>query len=163
MNQSGLIKEYTSPSGKVAAHNTHLGGLSNYCGSGPAICFYASISTGCVYCVLFPNSVLGLLVGADDLFSNFLGVPTQRKHPKLAIVMPLPCTQILDFELRAAPGGEFWVVSLGEGCGELLHAWEMWLSPHSEKPVGSEVGGQDPCPWIGSPVGNQACIVHRLL
>ena len=39
----------------------------------------------------------------------------------------------------------------------------MWLSPHSEKPVGSEVGGQDPCPWIGSPVGNQACIVPRLL
>ena len=32
-----------------------------------------------------------------------------------------------------------------------------------EKPVGSEVGGQDPCPWIGSPVGNQACIVPRLL
>ena len=36
---------------------------------------------------------------------------------------------------------------------------EMCLSPHLEKPVGSEVGGQDPHPWIGSPVGNQACIV----
>ena len=48
-------------------------------------------------------------------------------------------------------------------CGELFQAWEMWLSPHSEKQVGSEVGGQDPCPWIGSPVGNQACIVPRLL
>ena len=48
-------------------------------------------------------------------------------------------------------------------CGELFQAWEMWLSPHSEKPVGSEVGGQDPHPWIGSPVGNQACIVTRLL
>ena len=31
------------------------------------------------------------------------------------------------------------------------------------KPVGSEVGGQDPRPWISSPVGNQACIVFRLL
>ena len=48
-------------------------------------------------------------------------------------------------------------------CGELFQAWEMWLSPHSEKPVGSEVGGRDPRPWISSPVGNQACIVPRLL
>ena len=31
--------------------------------------------------------------------------------------------------------------------------WEMWLIPHSEKPVGSKFGRQDPCPWIGSPVG----------
>ena len=44
-------------------------------------------------------------------------------------------------------------------CGEPFQAWEMWLSLLSEKPVGSEVGGQDPCPWISSPVGNQACIV----
>ena len=44
-------------------------------------------------------------------------------------------------------------------CGELFHAWEMWLSPHSEKPVGSKVVGQDPRPWTGSPMGNQACIV----
>ena len=48
-------------------------------------------------------------------------------------------------------------------CGELFQPWEMWLSPHSGKPVGREVGGQDPHPWIGSPVGNQACIVPRLL
>ena len=48
-------------------------------------------------------------------------------------------------------------------CGELFHAWKMWLSPHSEKPVESEVGRQDPRPWIGSPVGNEACIVQRLL
>ena len=48
-------------------------------------------------------------------------------------------------------------------CGEPFQAWEMGLSPHSEKPVGSEVRGQDPRPWIGSPVGNQACIVPRLL
>ena len=47
--------------------------------------------------------------------------------------------------------------------GEPFQAWEMWLIPHSEKPVGSEVGGQDPRPWISSPVGNQACIVPRLL
>ena len=48
-------------------------------------------------------------------------------------------------------------------CGEPFQAWEMWLSPHSEKPVGSEVGGQDPRPGISSSVGNQACIVPRLL
>ena len=48
-------------------------------------------------------------------------------------------------------------------CGELFHTWEMWLSPYSEKPVGSDVGGQEPRPWIRSPVGNQACIVPRLL
>ena len=35
--------------------------------------------------------------------------------------------------------------------------------PHSEKPVGSEVGGQDPRPRTGSPVGNQACIVPTML
>ena len=48
-------------------------------------------------------------------------------------------------------------------CGEPFQAWEMWLSPHSKKPVGSEVGGQDPHQWIGSPMGNQACIVSWLL
>ena len=47
--------------------------------------------------------------------------------------------------------------------GEPFHTWEMWPSPHSEKPVGSEAGGQDPCPWTGSPMENQACIVPRLL
>ena len=47
-------------------------------------------------------------------------------------------------------------------CGELFQAWEMWLSPHLEKPVRSKVGRQDPRPWIGSPVGNQACTVPRL-
>ena len=35
--------------------------------------------------------------------------------------------------------------------------------PPLGKPVGSEVGEQDPRPWISSPVGNQACIVLRLL
>ena len=35
--------------------------------------------------------------------------------------------------------------------------------PPLGKPVGSEVGGQDPRPWIGSLVENQACIVPRLL
>ena len=44
-------------------------------------------------------------------------------------------------------------------CGELFQAWEVGLSPYSEKPVGSEFGGQDPHPWVGSPVGNQAGIV----
>ena len=47
--------------------------------------------------------------------------------------------------------------------GEPFQAWGMWLSPHSENPVGSEVGGQDPPPWIGSSVGSQACIVPRPL
>ena len=51
----------------------------------------------------------------------------------------------------------------GVHCGELFQVWEIWLSPHLEKPVGSKFGGQDPCPWIGSPVGNQACIVPWLL
>ena len=46
-------------------------------------------------------------------------------------------------------------------CGEPFQAWEMWLSPPLGKPVGSEVGGQDPRPWISSPVGNQACIVLK--
>ena len=35
--------------------------------------------------------------------------------------------------------------------------------PPLGKPVGSEVGWQDPRPWISSPVGNQACIGLRLL
>ena len=50
-----------------------------------------------------------------------------------------------------------------DGMWGTVPSVEMWLSPHSEKPVGSEVGGQDPCPWIGFPLGNQALIVHRLL
>ena len=48
-------------------------------------------------------------------------------------------------------------------CGELFQAWEMWLRPYLEKPVGSKAGRQDPRPRIDSPVGNQACIVSRLL
>ena len=47
--------------------------------------------------------------------------------------------------------------------GEPFWVWEMWPRPHSEKRVGSEVGGQDPHPQTGSPVGNQACVVLRLL
>ena len=47
--------------------------------------------------------------------------------------------------------------------GEPFQAWEMWPSPHSEKPVGREVSGQDPHPRIGSPVGNEALIVPRPL
>ena len=50
-----------------------------------------------------------------------------------------------------------------DGMWGTVPSVEMWLSPHSEKPVRSEVGRQDPRPWIGSPVGNQACIVPRLL
>ena len=48
-------------------------------------------------------------------------------------------------------------------CRELFHMWEMQLSPHSEKPVGEKSGTQDPCPRTGSPVGNYACILPRLL
>ena len=48
--------------------------------------------------------------------------------------------------------------------GEPFQAWEMWPSPDLEKPVGSEVGGQDPRPRIDSPmVGNQVFIVPRPL
>ena len=35
--------------------------------------------------------------------------------------------------------------------------------PPLGKASGSEVGRQDQRPWIGSPVGNEAGIVHRLL
>ena len=40
-----------------------------------------------------------------------------------------------------------------------------WHGPssHSEKPVGVKPDTQDPHPRIGSPVGNQACIVSRPL
>ena len=51
----------------------------------------------------------------------------------------------------------------GRDVGNCSKRGKIGFSPHSEKPVGSEVGGQDPRPWIGSPVGNQACIVPRLL
>ena len=40
--------------------------------------------------------------------------------------------------------------------------WVVWAS-HSERPVESEVRHRGPTPWIGSPVGNQACIAPRLL
>ena len=64
---------------------------------------------------------------------------------------------------RGTSDGQVWRWEGGALCGEPFQVWEMWLSPHWEKPVGSEVGGQDPRPWISSPVGNQACIVPRLL
>lgn len=60
-----------------------------------------------VYCVLVPNPISGLLVGAGGLFSYFLGVPTQGKHISPATAMLPPCPQMLDFELRVARGGEF--------------------------------------------------------
>ena len=65
--------------------------------------------------------------------------------------------------LRNAPSTPTLLSVFIINCGELFQAWEMWLSPHSEKPVGSEVGGQDPRPRIGFPVGNQTCIIPRLL
>ena len=38
---------------------------------------------------------------------------------------------------------------------------ENVAQPPLGKPVGSEVGGQDPRPWISSPVGNQALsLIH---
>ena len=46
---------------------------------------------------------------------------------------------------------------------ELFHAWEMWRNSHLEKPLGERFCRQDPCPQRGSLVGNQACIVPRLL
>ena len=53
-----------------------------------------------------------------------------------------------------------------------LSSYNLWgtvpsvgnvAQPPLRKPVGSKVGGQDPRPWISSPVGNQACIALRLL
>ena len=35
--------------------------------------------------------------------------------------------------------------------------------PLGKKPMGVRFGRQDPCPQTGSPMGNQACIVPRLL
>ena len=61
-----------------------------------------------------------------------------------------------------SPNPLIWMCS-HHGYGELFQAWEVWLSPHLEKPVGSKVGEQDPCPQTGSLMGNQACIVPRLL
>ena len=72
---------------------------------------------------------------------------------------PTPCLAVLSYRPQSSPRRK----SCTLHCGEPFQAWEMWLSPHSEKPVESEVGGQDPHPWTGSPVGNQACIVPRLL
>ena len=66
-----------------------------------------------------------------------------------------------EFEARA--GG----MSRWDFCSYLL--WGTVPSvgnvaqPRLGKPVGSEVGGQDPRPWISSPVGNQAFIVLRQL
>ena len=49
-------------------------------------------------------------------------------------------------------------------CREPFQAWEMWPSPHSEKPVGSEVWWAEPTPMDRFPPGgDQACIVPRLL
>ena len=45
------------------------------------------------------------------------------------------------------PGGVFffgWYMGVNTCYGEPWEAWEMCPSPHLEKPVGSEVGGQDP-------------------
>ena len=36
---------------------------------------------------------------------------------------------------------------------ELFHVWEMWPSPHSEKPVGSEVQQAGPTPTDRFPRG----------
>ena len=38
-----------------------------------------------------------------------------------------------------------------------------WAQLPLGRPVESESGTQDPRPWTGSPVGNQACIVPGLL
>ena len=81
---------------------------------------------------------------------------------KTCRVSPLAFTAILSLPFTLSPGRPCIKAGQCPECGEPSHAWEMWLSPHSEKPVGSKVGEQDPRPWIGSPVGNQACIVPRL-
>ena len=45
----------------------------------------------------------------------------------------------------------------------LLYSGLFFIFRILENPTGSKVGKQDPCSQIGSPVGNQVCIVSRLL
>ena len=42
--------------------------------------------------------------------------------------------------------------------GEPFQVWEMWPSPHSEKPVGSEVQRAGPTPTDRVSQGNQALL-----
>ena len=51
-------------------------------------------------------------------------------------------------------GGDMGKCSTCEKCGPALTWKSQW---------GPSFSGQDPCPWIGSPVGNQTCIVPSLL
>ena len=46
---------------------------------------------------------------------------------------------------------------------EPFYVWEMWPAPTQKSQWGVRFDGQDPLPRIGSPMGNQACIVPRLL
>ena len=93
--------------------------------------------------------MLAIVSVKSSIKENMLGAVRMYKSSPELVQRELPWEKIPDF---------YWVFN-----GEPFQVWEMWPSPHSEKPVGTEVGGQDPHPWIGSPRGNQACIVPRLL
>ena len=56
-----------------------------------------------------------------------------------------------------------WHLVIGKALWRTVPSVGNVAQPPLGKPVGSEVGRQDPRLWIGSPVGNQACIVPRLL
>ena len=57
------------------------------------------------------------------------------------------------------------IVVLPKNKGGNIGDCSAWHGPssHSERPVESKSDTQDPHPQIGSPVGNQACIVPRPL
>ena len=57
------------------------------------------------------------------------------------------------------------IVVLPKNMGGNIGDCSVWCGPrsHSESPVGSEVQHTGPIPQTGSPMGNQACIVPRLL
>lgn len=73
------------------------------------------LPNGSVYCVLVPNCILSLSVGASDLI--FEVSPFKGGISKPAIEVLMSYSWILDFELRTVPGEEFEVVSLtGSKC-----------------------------------------------
>ena len=112
------------------------------------------------YCYGFIHCIPGF-----KFFSYYLVLRVTSHFPFCILNVPAPPSAV---GFLCVPILQRWFLSfLTAGalvdCGEPFQVWEMWLSPHSEKPVGSKVGRQDPRPWIGSPVGNQACIVPWLL
>ena len=75
------------------------------------------------------------------------------------------------WDLAGIPGMCQWPVSsqadthYAEPCllGNRSTSGKCGPTPTRKSQWGARFGGQDPCPRIGSPMGNQACIVPRLL